>query len=257
METYGYDYPLTQHLQAVQGTIELHLLSRKREGTETEETTGDDTAGKRNEAMDVEEDILPPTKRTARAGGWDKKHGWTNEHAAGIPVPEEPSGTATPQQLPSSDRKESDFPPLESATPPSTAQILKSLQADTRKALVEEQRASRTRLKGKQSAQGEPIKSAADAAMDALLRDLTPSGTPAQGTETGTLQGRSGSTSAKSEPSASGSSGSTDGRGLPPAVSASTAPVDAITSNTDMSEQKKVEESRDQFPGGDGEEDDV
>jgi hypothetical protein len=134
---------------------------------------------------------------------------------------------------------------------------LKGLQADTTKALVEEQRTARTRLKGKQRTKGENIKSTADDAMDALLRELAPSGTPAAGAESGTLNASSGTTSAAGEPSASGSAGSTERQSMPSTASRRHDSADAGASDVAMSAKAEEERPCDQFRGGDGEEDDL
>ena len=222
-EDFGYDYPLFQHLQAFQGTLELHVTACKaresHDAQDAEKDACDDQPGRGNEDAMADAEEMPPSKRAAK-GGWDRRHGWTDTPASAIPVPQDgEEGTVTPKHLQSSSQAmEMEFPSLEEAAssqgqiPTPTAQVLRGFKADTRRALAEARSAARTRLKGKQkSTQAEGKSSAAEEAMDSLLRETKASGTPAGGSESGTLGRATGTSSASSKPSAEaqGASGAT------------------------------------------------
>ncbi len=152
------------------------------------------------------------------------------------------------------------YPSLEEAAarqgqniPTPTAKVIRSFKADTRRALAEARTAAGTRLKGKQKAsQAEGTSSAAEEAMDALLKEMRAEGTPASGGESGTLKRAAGTSSSSGQPSAT-----------PQGVGDKTSSAEAATVDTTGKEENaggaeqpsERERSRDQFPGGDGEDD--
>ncbi len=196
---------------------------------------------------------MPPAKRTARAHGWGPV-------VVTTPAPaDKDDGTATPSHLQGCDSsKEGDSPSLEEAAtaqakiPTPTAQVLRGFKADTRRALAEANKATRTRLKGKhRGAQATEAPSDAGAAMDELLMEVTTGGTPVEGSESGTLGGSSGARSAAGQPS--GSDYAASGAAAPTASDV----VMTSGATSSASGQPSTQEPRDQFPGGDGQEGDL
>ena len=268
MEDTGYDYPLSQHLQAAQGTLELYVTACKaRDSHEAQATDAASEEGQKgqgnSDAMADQDVTMPPSKRAAR-GGWDRKHGWTDVQASTIPVPQDgDDGTATPKLLqPDHANKDEDFPSLDEAAassqgqiPTPTARVLRGFTADTRRALAEARHAARNRLRGKQkAAQAEGTPSAAEEAMDELLREMKSTGTPAGGTESGTLASSAGTSSTAGQPSEAPRRRSGDA--MPSGVSEQAATSQPPGPTPDASGQPSGDkQSCDQFPGGDGEDD--
>ena len=180
VEDTGTDYPILQHLTALQGAIELHVQQcEARERADDADGAGD--------MADVEE-TQPPAKR---------RHGWDTA-ASG--------GTDTPiiQISDLSGISEEDFPVLDAQLPEGkptpTAGVIKALKADTKQALAAVRKGPKGG-KGKsksKSGKGQNFHTPQDAeqTLDALLQQAR-LGTPAAGAESGHLgsSASSGSTS--------------------------------------------------------------
>ncbi len=171
VEDTGMDYPILQHLTALQGAVELYVQqceAREREA-----------AADGAEDMADDEDVQPPAKR---------RQGWDVAGSGGTDTPIIPLGDL-------SGVTEEDFSVLDAELPDRkptpTAGVIKALKADTKQALA-------ASCKGKTGAKGKSkdkngkgktfhLPQEADQVLDALLKQQAQSGTPASGAESGSL----------------------------------------------------------------------